>query len=81
MGVSVLCALFEECLGWPLTACRYMHRLNVPNGLSALGYTAADIPAMVQGTLPQKRVLAVAPQSATADDLHRLFEDSMVAYR
>lgn len=31
----------------------YMQMMKVENGLSALGYTASDIPALVQGTLPQ----------------------------
>jgi hydroxyacid-oxoacid transhydrogenase len=34
----------------------FMQRLNVPNGLRAVGYTTADIPALVEGTLPQHRV-------------------------
>src|SRR5205814_727336 len=33
-----------------------MQRLAVPNGLRALGYTGSDIPALVEGTLPQHRV-------------------------
>jgi hypothetical protein len=37
--------------------------------------------AMVQGTLPQKRVLAVAPRTSTGDDLHKLFEDSFRVYK
>ena len=31
----------------------FMQLLNIPNGLSAVGYTRADIPALVRGTLPQ----------------------------
>ena len=30
----------------------FMQRLKVPNGLSAIGYSSEDIPALVQGTLP-----------------------------
>src|SRR6266545_2760392 len=30
----------------------YMQRLRTPNGLKAIGYTSADIPALVEGTLP-----------------------------
>lgn len=31
----------------------YMHKLDIPNGLSALGYSYSDVPALVEGTLPQ----------------------------
>lgn len=31
----------------------YMYEMKVDNGLSALGYTSQDIPALVEGTLPQ----------------------------
>jgi len=57
-----------------------MHRLQTPNGLSAIGYTAADIPALVEGTLPQHRVTKLSPRAAGPEDLARLFEDAMVAW-
>ena len=55
-------------------------RLKVPNGLKALGYTSADIPALVEGTLPQHRVTKLSPRPATTEDLARLFEESMRVY-
>ena len=58
----------------------FMQRLNVPNGLRAVGYTAADIPALVEGTLPQHRVTKLSPRPAAAEDLARLFERAMVAW-
>lgn len=30
-----------------------MQDLEMPDGLTSLGYTSADIPALVKGTLPQ----------------------------
>ena len=54
-----------------------MQELQVPNGLSAIGYTTADIPALVEGTLPQHRVTKLSPRQAAAEDLARLFEDAM----
>ncbi|HET8550434.1 MAG TPA: hydroxyacid-oxoacid transhydrogenase [Bryobacteraceae bacterium] len=57
-----------------------MQRLRIPNGLRALGYTSADIPALVAGTLPQHRVTKLAPRPAGPDELARLFEDAMTAY-
>lgn len=58
----------------------FMERLGVPNGLKAVGYTSADIPALVEGTLPQHRVTKLSPRPAAPDELARLFEDAMVAY-
>jgi hydroxyacid-oxoacid transhydrogenase len=58
----------------------FMRRLNVPNGLSAIGYTLEDIPALVEGTLPQHRVTKLSPRPAGPDELARLFEQSMVAW-
>ena len=57
-----------------------MQRLEVPNGLSAIGYTSADIPALVEGTLPQQRVTKLSPRPAGPEDLARLFDHAMVAW-
>jgi len=57
-----------------------MRRLNIPNGLSAVGYTTDDIPALVQGTLPQHRVTKLSPRPAGEAELTQLFEDSMVVW-
>ena len=58
----------------------FMHRLGVPNGLHALGYTSSDIPALVEGTLPQHRVTKLSPRPAGPEDLAELFEHAMVAW-
>ena len=58
----------------------FMERLGVPNGLRAVGYTSADIPALVEGTLPQHRVTKLSPRPAGRDELAALFEDAMVAW-
>ncbi|KAJ7179171.1 alcohol dehydrogenase [Mycena filopes] len=43
------------------TIARFLDGLGVPRGLKALGYTAADIDSLAEGTLPQRRVLDLAP--------------------
>jgi hydroxyacid-oxoacid transhydrogenase len=58
----------------------FMERLKVPNGLSAIGYSTSDIPALVEGTLPQHRVTKLAPRPAGPEELARIFEDAMVAW-
>jgi hydroxyacid-oxoacid transhydrogenase len=58
----------------------FMQRLKIPNGLSAVGYTRADIPDLVEGTLPQHRVTKLSPRPAGREELTRLFEKSMVIW-
>jgi hydroxyacid-oxoacid transhydrogenase len=58
----------------------FMQRLQMPNGLKAIGYSSADIPALVEGTLPQHRVTKLSPRPAGPDELARLFENAMVAW-
>lgn len=54
-----------------------MQRVNMPNGLSAVGYTKDHIPALVKGTLPQHRVTKLAPRLADEEELTVIFEDAM----
>ncbi len=54
-----------------------MKQTEMPNGLSAVGYTEADIPKLVEGTLPQHRVTKLSPRPASAEDLAALFKDAM----
>ena len=58
----------------------FMRDLQVPNGLRALGYQSSDIPALVEGTLPQHRVTKLSPRPANADDLAGLFSSAMTAW-
>jgi len=58
----------------------FMQALKVPNGLKAVGYSSSDIPALVEGTLPQHRVTKLSPRAAGPDELAGLFEDALTAY-
>ncbi|CCM04793.1 uncharacterized protein FIBRA_06986 [Fibroporia radiculosa] len=40
---------------------RFLDNLGVPRGLKAVGYTKADVAKLVDGTIPQRRVLDLAP--------------------
>jgi len=40
---------------------KFLDDLGAPRGLKAVGYTRSDIDALVAGTLPQRRVLDLAP--------------------
>jgi hydroxyacid-oxoacid transhydrogenase len=58
----------------------FMQQLEVPNGLQAVGYTESNIPALVEGTLLQRRLTTLSPRPAEAEELGRLFEDAMTAW-
>ncbi|KKF97464.1 putative hydroxyacid-oxoacid transhydrogenase mitochondrial [Ceratocystis platani] len=62
----------------------FLYKLgDQPTGLKALGFKDGDIDQLVEGTLPQGRVLKLAPglkmeeQEEEKEQLRRLFEDSM----
>jgi len=57
-----------------------MKKTGMPNGLSAVGYTSKDVDKMVEGTLPQRRVLNISPRPVTAEDLRALFLESMTCW-
>lgn len=59
---------------------RLMQRVDVPNGLSAIGYSEDDVGKLVEGTLPQHRVVKLSPRPAGAEDLQCLFRDSMTLW-
>jgi hydroxyacid-oxoacid transhydrogenase len=54
-----------------------MKATGIPNGLTAVGFGKSDIEDLVQGTLPQHRVTKLSPRPANAEDLRKLFEESM----
>ncbi len=54
-----------------------MRDTGIPNGLTAVGYGEHDIPALVEGTLRQPRLLAGAPRPVGAADLEWILRDSM----
>jgi len=55
----------------------YFKRFNLPNGLKAVGFTDADIPKLVEGTLPQHRVTKLSPRPAGPEELTEIFKNAM----
>lgn len=51
--------------------------LGVPTTLGAIGFCDGDLDSLVNGTLAQKRLLALAPKTVTADDLATMFSDAI----
>ena len=80
-----------EALGADVSRCRkedagrvladritwFMQRLNVPNGLGAVGYSSSDIPVLVEGTLAQERLTKLSPRPVSEETLARIFEDAL----
>jgi len=62
---------------------RFLDNLGVPRGLKAVGYKNSDIERLVEGTMPQRRVLDLAPgigdvvDSDGKEHLTRIMENSM----
>ena len=54
-----------------------MRRIDMPNGLQAVGFNPNDIEALVTGTLPQHRVTKLSPRPADAEALRQLFLEAM----
>ena len=54
-----------------------MRQVGMPNGLGAVGFESDDIPALVEGTIPQHRVTKLSPRPAAPEDLTALFQDAM----
>lgn len=75
-GLSAL----DAALLLPEAILRLLQDIGCPNGLSALGYTEADIPKMVEGGWKQQRLLVGSPRPVTKEDLRRILEESMVLW-
>lgn len=65
-----LARLSDESVGPALfdAIARFLDGLGVPRGLKAVGYARTDIDRLVEGTLPQRRVLDLAPGVASAGE-------------
>jgi alcohol dehydrogenase class IV len=54
-----------------------MRDIEIPNGIGAVGYTEADIPDLVPGTMKQQRLLATCPRPVGEDDIAAIFAHSI----
>jgi hydroxyacid-oxoacid transhydrogenase len=58
----------------------FMQSIRMPNGLRAVGYTSDDIPALVEGTLKQKRLIGISPRPVTEAAVENMFGESLVVW-
>jgi hydroxyacid-oxoacid transhydrogenase len=54
-----------------------MKDIGFPNGLSEMGFTEADIPQIVEGTLKQQRLLVGCPRQVGENELTQIARESM----
>lgn len=60
----------------PRTLLSLMRDTGIPNGLAALGYGEADVPALIDGTLKQQRLLVNCPRDVGAEELQHIIQNS-----
>lgn len=54
-----------------------MRDIGIPNGIGAVGYRAADIDQLVDGTMKQQRLLNVAPRQVGPRDIATVLGESL----
>ncbi|KID31002.1 alcohol dehydrogenase, class IV [Prauserella sp. Am3] len=54
-----------------------MRDIGIPNGLSGVGYGESDVGALVEGTMQQQRLLAVAPRTVRDEDVEAVLTESL----
>jgi len=54
-----------------------MRDIGIPSGLRAIGYAERDVPALIEGTLKQPRLLSGAPRAIGAPELEGILRDAM----
>lgn len=59
------------------TIARLMQAIDAPNGLGGVGFDGADLDALVDGAMPQRRLLDNAPVPVGRPELHALFHGAL----
>lgn len=59
------------------TMATLMHDIGAPNGIGGVGYTLDDVPDLVKGAAPQRRLLDNAPSPVHEAELDAIFRDAL----
>ena len=59
------------------TMASLMHDIGAPNGIGGVGYTLDDVPDLVKGAAPQRRLLDNAPSPVHEAELEAIFRDAL----
>jgi alcohol dehydrogenase class IV len=54
-----------------------MRAVGTPNGIEGVGYTLDDVPDLVTGAAPQRRLLDNAPMPIHEPELDAIFRDAL----
>lgn len=57
-----------------------MRDIGIPNGIGGVGYVEGDVDDLVEGTMKQQRLLAVAPKPVAEDDVAQIFTRSLALW-
>ena len=80
MNIGEILAIFREFGNIPVRRDWLIVFVSMGATMSAIGFNKNDIPNLIKGTLPQHRVTKLSPRSANAEDLNKLFNDSMTLW-
>ncbi|MFI5340591.1 MAG: hydroxyacid-oxoacid transhydrogenase [Candidatus Methylomirabilales bacterium] len=69
--------LVDAAMELPGALIALMRDVGVPNGLRALGYSEADVPALTEGALKQQRLLDGSPRTVGSVEMQRVFREAM----
>ena len=61
----------------PAALVALMQDIGIPNGIGGVGYGKDDVDGLVEGTMRQERLLAVAPRPVREEDIARIFAGSV----
>jgi hydroxyacid-oxoacid transhydrogenase len=61
----------------PSVLAAIMRDIGMPNGIAGVGYVESDVPALVEGSMRQQRLLANAPCEVDEGDLDGVFRRSL----
>ncbi|MEE8395527.1 MAG: hydroxyacid-oxoacid transhydrogenase [bacterium] len=59
---------------------KFMQSIGLPNGLAAVGYTSADVPALAEGTLKQKRITGLSPRPVHREGMEEILENALTVW-
>jgi hydroxyacid-oxoacid transhydrogenase len=54
-----------------------MRDIGIPNGIGGVGYTEADVPDLVPGTMKQQRLLSTCPRTPTEEEIAGILTNSV----
>jgi alcohol dehydrogenase class IV len=61
----------------PSILIKLMRDIDIPNGIGGVGYSEADVPDLVPGTMKQQRLLATCPKMPTEEDIASILTNSV----